>query len=74
MTQQWCVTGRAVPTGYEAKNKSPPNAPYSRFPIPDSRFPIPDSRFPIPYSLLSPCLRIQCISQSIPNIINTKHC
>ncbi|NES43049.1 MAG: hypothetical protein F6K20_17120, partial [Moorea sp. SIO2C4] len=48
--------------------------PDSRFPVPDSRLPIPDSRFPIPDSLLPPCLRIQSIPQSIPNIINTKHC
>ncbi|WP_424094681.1 hypothetical protein [Moorena producens] len=41
---------------------------------PKQRFPIPDSRFPIPDSLLSPRLRIQSIPQSIPNIINTKHC
>ncbi|NEO90864.1 MAG: hypothetical protein F6K56_11675 [Moorea sp. SIO3G5] len=40
--------------GYEAKNKgkSPPNAPYAIFPIPDSRFPTPYSLLPTPYSLL----------------------
>ncbi|NEO02198.1 MAG: hypothetical protein F6K50_44605 [Moorea sp. SIO3I7] len=42
---RWCVTGRAVSTGYEAENKSPPLT------HPTQRFPIPDSRFPIPYFL-----------------------